>query len=381
MTWARAASAASMMRRRAALSSAARAAATSRSRAASSALQMLLDVGPRGHRAEAVGQVERRGRVGDPHDRPVLAHEPVLALVQRLTRVARLCDTAVLLRIRTAVGVLVVDRVVPRPADELGRMLVAERGQRGGVGVVEAAAVVDDPDGLRDPREDRVALAQRLLRLALRGHVDEGDDHPAAGRQVDGDRRVGDGEQRPVPADEPVLVGVLRLAGRGGQDHAALGGRERGAVRVPVVDRVVPVPSLQLGRVVVPQGGDRRRVGEQHDPVVVDDPDGLGHAVHDRLQRGVVHHVPKRIVRTCPATPPSTAARSRPTATSRAATSVPRRSSTTARRPTASSRRATPAAPSASATSPGRAAATSCASATRRCAWTGPPRPGAARRS
>ena len=45
-------------------------------------LEVLLDVGPRGDRPRAVGQLERRRRVRDPHDRPVLAHEPVLAVLQ-----------------------------------------------------------------------------------------------------------------------------------------------------------------------------------------------------------------------------------------------------------------------------------------------------------
>ena len=45
--------------------------------------------------------------------------------------------------------------------------------------------MVDDPDRLRHLGEDRVALAQRLLGLALRGHVDERHhDAAAVGRSI-----------------------------------------------------------------------------------------------------------------------------------------------------------------------------------------------------
>ena len=85
---ARAASAASMMRRRA---SAQLARAGARDVALARGLlgaQVLLHVGERGHRAGPVGQVERRRRERDPEDRAVLAHEPVLAVRQRLARSA-----------------------------------------------------------------------------------------------------------------------------------------------------------------------------------------------------------------------------------------------------------------------------------------------------
>ncbi len=95
-----------------------------------------------------------------------------------------------------------------------------------------------------------------------------------------------------VAADEPVLVAVLRLAAARRQDDRALRDRRGRPVPVPVVDRVVPVAPLQLGGVVVPQDRGRLRVGEQDGAVVIHDPDRLGHAVHDRLQRGVGHHVP-----------------------------------------------------------------------------------------
>ena len=42
---------------------------------------LLLDVGEGRHRTEAVGQLERRRRVGDAHDRAVLAHEPVVGVL------------------------------------------------------------------------------------------------------------------------------------------------------------------------------------------------------------------------------------------------------------------------------------------------------------
>ena len=177
-------------------------------------LELVLDVGERGHGAEAVGQVERRRRVGDRQDRAVLADEPVLALLVRLAGVPRAGDRAVLLRERRAVRILVVDRVVARPALELREVLVAERVERRRVGVVEAAPAVDDPDRLRDLGEDRVALAQRLLGLALRGHVDERRHDAPAVREVDRDGAHPDREHRPVAADEPVLLhddGTARL--------------------------------------------------------------------------------------------------------------------------------------------------------------------------
>ena len=160
---ARAASAASMIRRRAARSSAARASATSRSRRARSAsrcssMSMNAVTG-----SKAAGEVERRRRVRDAHDRAVLAHQPALVVLPGLAGPPGMRDGAVLLRERRAVGVLVVDRLVAGPADELRRIVIAERRDRRGVKVaLEAALVVDHPDRLRHAGEDRVARSRRL---------------------------------------------------------------------------------------------------------------------------------------------------------------------------------------------------------------------------
>jgi hypothetical protein len=40
------------------------------------------------------------------------------------------------------------------------------------------------------------------------------------------------------------------------------------------MDRVVPVPALELGQLVEPQRRERGRVGENHETFVIDDPDG-----------------------------------------------------------------------------------------------------------
>jgi hypothetical protein len=53
------------------------------------------------------------------------------------------------------------------------------------------------------------------------------------------------------------------------------------------VHGVVPVTAPELGGVVVPERGDRRRVGQHHDAGVVDDPHGQRDALEDRVQRSV----------------------------------------------------------------------------------------------
>ena len=58
-----------------------------------------------------------------------------------------------------------------------------------------------------------------------------------------------------------------------------------------VVDRIVTEASLQLGQVVIAEGGEARPVDEDHAAVVVDDPDRLGDGLEDRLHRddGLIH--------------------------------------------------------------------------------------------
>lgn len=153
-------------------------------------LELLLDVGERRHRAASAGQLEGRGREGDAQDRAVLSHQPVLVFLQRLAGEPCPRHRAVLLGERRAVGVLVVDQLVAWLALELGEILVADRGQRGGIGVVEAAPVIDDPDRLCDRLEDRLALEQGQLRAPLLLHVGERHDGARAGRELDRRRGV-----------------------------------------------------------------------------------------------------------------------------------------------------------------------------------------------
>jgi hypothetical protein len=56
---------------------------------------------------------------------------------------------------------------------------------------------------------------------------------------------------------------------------------------VLVVDRLVPFAAAELRRVVVAEHSHRRRIGEDEEPVVIDDPDRQGDVIQDRLQRSV----------------------------------------------------------------------------------------------
>jgi hypothetical protein len=76
------------------------------------------------------------------------------------------------------------------------------------------------------------------------------------------------------------------------QQHWALLGRERRAVRVLVVDRLVAGLALELGHGVVAVGRQRCRVGEADEAVVVDHPNRLGDTVEDRLQKQLRLDVP-----------------------------------------------------------------------------------------
>ena len=194
-------------------------------------------------------------------------------------------DRAVLLGERRPVRVLVVHGLVPGLALELREVLVAERVQGGRVGVVEPAGAVDDPDRLGDLREDLLALAQRLLGAVALLDVGERDHGSRAGRRLDRRGGVGHREHRPVAAHEPVLAVATRRRPRAPSGEPAVLGGERRPVRVLVVDRLVAAAAEQLGEVVVAERRDGGRVGEHDRAGVVDDPDGLGDAGHDRLER------------------------------------------------------------------------------------------------
>ena len=250
-----------------------------------------LDVAEGGHRAAALAHRERAHRDRHGHDRAVLADEEVVELVERLTGVARLGELALRLRVRRPVGVLVVDRLVGGPTEQLGRVGVAERRDPGVVEVVEAPRRIEHPDRLVDLREDRLALAQRLLGLVLLHQALEGDDHALAPGEIDRRRGVGDGQHRPVAAHEPVAVphrppGPARLA------HRALRERVGRAVAALVVDRLVAGPATELVELVVAERREPRRVDERDEPVMVDDPHRERHAVEDRVQllHGAEYH-------------------------------------------------------------------------------------------
>ena len=151
---------------------------------------------------------------------------------------------------------------------------------------MEAAVGIGDPHGLADRRQDRLALAQGLLGLALLLDVLEGDDHTRAVGHLDRRRGVGHREHRAVAADEPVLVHLDRLTRPADLGHRAVLGRIRRPVAVLVVDGIVTEPAAQLGQIVVAQRREAGRVDEDHEAVVIDDPDRLGDGLEDRLHRG-----------------------------------------------------------------------------------------------
>jgi hypothetical protein len=124
-------------------------------------------------------------------------------------------------------------------------------------------------------REDRVALPQHVLGPQPVLDVGERHDRPAALRHVDRYRDIRDREHRSVAPEEPVEVARDRLARRSRQQHWALGGRIRGPVRVPVVDRLVAVAPEKLVRAVIAERRDRGRVGEPDKAVGIHDPDRL----------------------------------------------------------------------------------------------------------
>ena len=53
-----------------------------------------------------------------------------------------------------------------------------------------------------------------------------------------------------------------------------------------VVDGVVTEATPQLGQVVVAESRQARPIDEHHEAVVIDDPDGLGDGLEDRLHGG-----------------------------------------------------------------------------------------------
>jgi hypothetical protein len=119
-------------------------------------------------------------------------------------------------------------------------------------------------------REDRVPLAQPLLRPAALLDVGERHDRTPALGNLDRHRDVGHREHRPVAAEEPVEPARDPLPRRARHEHRALGRRVRAAVGVLVVDRRMAVAPEQLVRAVVAErrerGGVRDRMGRRDPP-------------------------------------------------------------------------------------------------------------------
>ena len=274
-----------MIRRRATRSSSARACGDVALARRLLGAALLLDVAEGGHRAQAVGQLERRRRVVTRTIEPSL----------RTSQSSASCSVSPALRAWTSgqsssgygarrgtCSGPCRGRACPQARRaRRSRAPPARPGWRSGSG-----PWVGDPHRLADRGEDRLALAQRLLGLALLLDVLEGDDHPRPVGHVERRRRVGDREHRAVAADEPVLVHLDRLAGPADLRHRAVLGRVGRAVAVLVVDRVVAEAAAQLGQLVVAERREARRVDVDHEAVVIDDPDRLGDGGEDRLHRG-----------------------------------------------------------------------------------------------
>ena len=244
----------------------------------------LVHVRERHRGAGPVRCLDRRHRVGDQHERAVAPDPVVLDDLGALTALARVRDRALLDRVSRPVRALVVHGRVGGLAEQLAELVVAEHVERRAVRIAQPPGVVDDPHGLDDRGQDRVALEQHLFALAPLLNVGEGDDRPRAAGHVDRDRRVGHREHRTVAAEEPVELRADRLPGRARQQHRALVRRIARPVRAVVVDQGMAVAPKKLVRVLIAERLERRRVGEADQAVVIHDPDGLGNAVEHRGQ-------------------------------------------------------------------------------------------------
>jgi hypothetical protein len=107
-----------------------------------------LDVGERDDRATPVPHVERHRDIGHGELRAVAAEEPVEVAADGLARRSRQQHGALGRRVRRAVRMRVVDGLVARAAEQLVRVVVAERGDRRWVGVADEAVGIHDPDRL-----------------------------------------------------------------------------------------------------------------------------------------------------------------------------------------------------------------------------------------
>jgi hypothetical protein len=93
-------------------------------------------------------------------------------------------------------------------------------------------------------------------------------------------RRVAHGHERPVAADEPILLDAHRLAGLAGTEQRAVSLVEGPPVWMPIVDRGVAGTADELVLGVVAENANRGRIGEQNHSCVVDRVRGVDHAVH-----------------------------------------------------------------------------------------------------
>ncbi len=141
------------------------------------------------------------------------------------------------------------------------------------------AGIVD----LRGPGALGGLTQRRLLGLDPLGRVAEDDDRTPFAGDRQRRRGVGDAELRAVTAPEAVVVDAHGLPGHARTQHRALLLRERGPVPVVMVDRRMADPAQQRG-LLVPQELQRRRIGERHAALVIDDVDGIGNAREQRLE-------------------------------------------------------------------------------------------------
>jgi hypothetical protein len=133
-----------------------------------------------------------------------------------------------------------------------------------------------DPPQRRPLRgEDLIVLAQLAFGSLAILDVGERHDRTAAFRHIDRHGGVGDGEHRSIAPEEPLQITRDRLACGPREQHRAILGGIRRAVRAAVVNRVVAAAPEQLVRVFIAQRCDGGRVREPDDAVRIDHPDRL----------------------------------------------------------------------------------------------------------
>jgi hypothetical protein len=108
----------------------------------------VLDIRERHHGAPAVAHLERHRDVGDREYRAVAPNEPVQIACDGLARGPREQHRRVGGGVRRPVRVPVVDRLVAVAPEQVVRAVIAERGDRGGVGEPDHPFGIHHPDRL-----------------------------------------------------------------------------------------------------------------------------------------------------------------------------------------------------------------------------------------